>query len=147
MKFLLDTNIYFAVIHERGFLDRHRELLRRIGPLTYLSSVVRFELLQGAVGDLGRARVKIATRRLERTGRVHAPTDADWMLAGTIQGKIWDGDPSLRTKSFQNDILIACSARRIGAILITENRRYFDLIRRYLRHAALSIETLARLLG
>ena len=48
MNFLLDTNIYFAAIHDAGFLARHRDDLLRI---------VRAERLQGANGDLGRAGV------------------------------------------------------------------------------------------
>jgi len=62
VNFLLDTNIYFAAIHDDGFVDRHRDALLRIARRTFLSSVVRAELLQGAKGDLGRARVSRATR-------------------------------------------------------------------------------------
>jgi hypothetical protein len=38
VKFLLDTNVYFAAIHEQGYLDRHRAVFLRIGPLTYRSA-------------------------------------------------------------------------------------------------------------
>jgi predicted nucleic acid-binding protein len=144
VKFLLDTNIYFAAIHEPGYLDRHRPVFLRIGPLTYLSSVVRFELLQGAKGAAGRERVSRATRHLERVGRVVTATHADWVTAGTIQGRIWDRDPSLRDKRLQNDILIVCGARRIGAIIITDNADDFQLITKYLSHTSLSMESLAR---
>jgi predicted nucleic acid-binding protein len=144
VNFLLDANIYFAAIHDAGFLERHRDALLRIGPRTFLSSVVRSELLQGGKGDLGRARVSRATRHLERAGRVVPPTHDDWVSAGTVQGRIWDDDASLRNKRLLHDILIACAARRIGAILITENARDFDLIRRYLPHRALSISKLAQ---
>lgn len=144
MKFLLDTNIYFAAIQEPGYLDRHRPIFLRIGPLTYLSSVVRFELLQGAKGAAGRERVSRATRHLERVGRVVSPAHADWVTAGTVQGRIWDRDRSLRDKRVQNDILIVCGARRIGAIIITDNAGDFQLIAAYLPHTSLSMESLAR---
>jgi predicted nucleic acid-binding protein len=144
VKFLLDTNIYFAAIHEPGYLDRHRPIFLRIGPLTYLSSVVRFELLQGAKGAAGRERVSRATRHLERVGRVVTATHADWVTAGTIQGRIWDKDPSRRDKRLQNDILIVCAARRIGAIIITDNADDFRLIATQLPHTSLSMESLAR---
>jgi predicted nucleic acid-binding protein len=143
VKFLLDTNVYFAAIHERGFLERHRNLLLRLGPLTYLSSIVRFELL-GAKGHAGRTRVSRATQHLERTGRVMAPTHADLVQAGTVQGRLWDDHPSLRSKNLQNDILIVCTARRIGAVVITDNRDDFARIREYLPHRAL---TMAELVG
>jgi predicted nucleic acid-binding protein len=146
MNFLLDANIYFAAIYDASFLARHRDNLLRIGPRTFLSSVVRAELLQGAKGELGRARVNRATRQLERAGRVIPPTHDDWVSAGTVQGRIWDDDASLRTKRLLNDILIACATRRIGAILITENTRDFSLIQRYLPHRALTMDEVTQAL-
>jgi tRNA(fMet)-specific endonuclease VapC len=144
VKFLLDTNVYFAAIYERGFLERHRNLLLRLGPLTYLSSIVRYELLQGAKGDAGRTHVSRATQHLERTGRVVAPAHADWVQAGTVQGRLWDDHRSLRSKNLQNDILIVCTARRIGAVVITDNRDDFARIREYLPHRALTMTELVR---
>ena len=115
----------------------------RHGPRTYLSSVVRSELLQGAKGELGRARVTRATLHLERAGRVVVPTHADWVSAGTVQGRIWDEHASLRSKRLLQDILIVCTARRIGSIVITENAKDFDLVRKYLPHRALSMSDLS----
>jgi predicted nucleic acid-binding protein len=147
VNFLLDANIYFAAIHDPRFLAHHRQDLLRIGPRTFLSSVVRAELLQGAKGELGRARVNRATRNLERVGRVVPPTHDDWVTAGTVQGRIWDEDASLRSKRLLHDILIVCAVRRVGAILITENTGDFDLIRRYLAHRALSMTEMAQALS
>jgi len=138
VKYLLDTNIYFAAIYDPAFLPRYQDYLRRIAPRTYLSSVVRYELLQGAKGDLARARISRATQQLERVGRVVSPTHDDWVRAGRIQGKLWDEQPSLRAKKLQNDILIACTARRIGAAIVTENIADFVLVRRYLAHQVLT---------
>ncbi|NUQ75811.1 MAG: type II toxin-antitoxin system VapC family toxin [Polyangiaceae bacterium] len=161
MKFLLDANIYFAAIHDASFLAHYRDDFLRIGPRTFLSSVVMAELLQGAKGELGvvmaellqgakgelgRARINRATQHLERAGRVVPPTHDDWVSAGTVQGRIWDDDASLRTKRLLNDILIACASRRIDAILITENTRDFRLIQRYLPHRALTMAEVAKAL-
>jgi len=147
VNFLFDANIYFAAIHDRRFLVRHRDDLLRIGPRTFLSSIVRAELPQGAKGELGRARVNRATRNLERAGRVVAPTHDDWITAGTIQGRIWDDDASLRSKRLLHDILIVCTARRIGAIVITENAGDFEIIRGYLVHRAVSMTEIAQALA
>jgi predicted nucleic acid-binding protein len=147
VRYLLDTNIYFAAIADAKYLNHYREVFSRIMPGTCLSSVVRFELLQGAKGDVSRARISHVTRHLERAGRVVAPTHADWVQAGTVQGRLWDDLPSLRSKSLQNDILIVCSTRRIGALIITDNREDFGRIRRYLPHRALSMAELAGGLG
>lgn len=147
MRWLLDTNIYFHILHDPAYLARYRAALLRVAPQAFLSSVVRLELVQGARGDLARARVGKAVEPLERAGRVIAPTHADWTQAGIIQGRIWDDHPSLRTKTLQNDLLIVYTARRIGAIVITENTADFDLIRRYVPHRALGMQELARHLG
>lgn len=147
MNFLLDTNVYFAVLHDSTFLEHHRSDLLRIAPRTFLSSVVRAELLQGAKGNLGRARVSRATRQLERAGRVISPTHADWVAAGTVQGRIWDDDASMRTKHLLHDILIVCASRRIGAVVVTDNARDFAAIRRYLPHRAHSMSELGRALS
>jgi predicted nucleic acid-binding protein len=144
---LFDTNVYFHTLQDLPYLRRYRPALLRVAPHTYLSSVVRLELVQGARGDVARARVGKAVEPLERAGRVVAPTHADWTQAGVVQGRIRDDRPSSRTKSLQNDLLIVCSARRIGAMVITENVEDFDTIRRYLPHQAVTLEGLARHLG
>ena len=147
MRCLLDTNIYFQILHDRAYLARYRAALLRVTPQTFLSSVVRFELVQGARGDIARARVGKALEPLGRVGRVTAPAHSDWTQAAVIQGRIWDDHPSLRTKVLQNDLLIVYTARRIGAIVVTENTADFDLIRSYVSHRALSMQELARRLG
>src|SRR5262245_50566132 len=94
----------------------------------YLSSVVRAELTQGARGVLGRRLVSRLLRALERTGRVVTPTHNDWIEASTIQSRVWDSAPRLRTKSLLHDLLIAKSARRIGACVVTADLEDFEII-------------------
>jgi predicted nucleic acid-binding protein len=147
VKILLDTNVYFAAIHDARFVERHRETLLAIGPRLFLSSVVRAELLQGAKGDLGRARVTRATRQIERAGRVVAPSHEEWVRAGTVQGRIWDKHASLRNKKMLHDILIVCTARRVGAVIVTDNTADFNTVRAYLPHRAVAMDELPALLG
>jgi predicted nucleic acid-binding protein len=142
VKVVLDTNIYFALLYTPGYLDRYRETVHRLGPRLHLSSVVRSELLRGARGDSGRRAVARALRGLERAGRTVAPTHEDWIAAGRVQGEIWDEHPELRSKILQNDILIICSARRAGALIVTENLADFAIVRGYLPHTAVSIAQL-----
>lgn len=144
MRYVLDTNVYFQTLHDPAYLARYRAVLLQVVPQTFLSSVVRLEVVQGARGDVSRARVGKAVEPLERAGRVVAPTHADWTHAGIVQGRVWDDQPSLRSKSLQNDLLIVCTARRIGAMIITENVADFATIRRYLPHHALTMQELAR---
>ena len=143
MKYLLDTNIYVQTLHDPAYLARYRSALLRIAAQTFLSSVVRLELVQAARGDIARARVGKAVAPLERVGRVIAPSHEDWTRAGITQGRIWDAHPSLRTKDLQNDILIACTALRIGAVIVTSNTQAFDLIRPYVPHHAVTLQQVA----
>lgn len=131
MKVVLDTNIYVSLLQNSGEFERRRELLARVLPQTWLSSVVLHELLAGARGDLGRASVRRAVATLDRVGRTLVPDHKDWVLAGTVRGKIWEQRPDLRTKLFENDLLLACSAGRIGAFVITANTGDFAVIRRH----------------
>jgi predicted nucleic acid-binding protein len=142
LKFIFDTNVYFSLLHERSVLERLATSVAAVGPRLYLSSIVSCELLQGARGELGRARVRRATRQLERIGRVIAPSHSDWVRAGRVQSKIWDDRPDLLKKSLQNDLLIACSAARVGAIVVTSNTDDFELIRRYVMHHAIGLNEL-----
>ncbi|HXU29597.1 MAG TPA: PIN domain-containing protein [Thermoanaerobaculia bacterium] len=145
MKFLLDTSVYLTVLHDRSFAVAAEPMLRRIAPQMVLSSVVRAELTQGARGEPGRLLVAKLARALERVGRVISPIHEDWVEAASIQSKIWDQRPSLRSKRLLNDLLIARSARRVGACVVTDNEGDFDLIGRWIPIEVLrSTDLLAR---
>jgi predicted nucleic acid-binding protein len=144
VKYILDANVYFAALHKEQATTGLLELLARLMPSVWLSSVVHYELLSGARGDLGRAAIASLTRPLVRVGRVVAPSEPDWSNAGVAQSRIWDTVASLRTKRLQNDILIAMSGRRIGAAVITENAADFKVIARFVPHACFSTAELTR---
>jgi predicted nucleic acid-binding protein len=59
------------------------------------------------------------------------PTATDWWEAGRLVRVIGDSQGWDRTKrrDFQNDTLIALTARRHGATVITADRRDFELLR------------------
>jgi predicted nucleic acid-binding protein len=68
-------------------------------------------------------------------GRVHVPTLSTWQLAADVDRrlrKLRASEGSLRQRSFSNDILIAASARQLGATIVTENTADFDIIARVL---------------
>jgi predicted nucleic acid-binding protein len=142
MKVLFDTNVYFEALQEGPRAEQLIVALSRWMPSTWLSSVVLYEMLCGAKSELDRARVRRSVRTLESVGRVVSPTSADWARAGNVQGMLWDENPGLRQKRLQNDILIASSANRIGARVVTTNRKDFELIARFLPHEISSPEGL-----
>ena len=109
---------------------------RRFLPLvfqTFLSGVVVEELYAGALNPGAVRLIERYVGTLERAGRVATPTFQDWKEAGDLVARITRKEPGRKRKIQQmlNDILLALSARRIGADLFTFNRGDFELIRRY----------------
>ena len=109
---------------------------RRFVPLvfqTYLSSIVVEELHAGALDAAAIRLVEDHVGALEKAGRLINPTFQDWKEAGKLVANITRKEPGRKPKIQQmlNDILLAFSARRVGADLFTFNRDDFELIRRY----------------
>ena len=109
---------------------------RRFVPLvfqTYLSSIVVEELYAGALDAAAIRLVERHVGALEKAGRLINPTFQDWKEAGKLIAQITRKEPGRKPKIQQmlNDILLAFSARRIGADLFTFNRDDFELILRY----------------
>lgn len=100
---------------------------------THLASIVVEELYAGAL-DVGAIRlIERHVGALERAGRVVTPTFQDWKEAGKLIAQITRKEPGRKRKIQQmlNDVLLALSARRVGADLYTFNREDFELIRRF----------------
>ncbi len=109
---------------------------RRFLPLvfqTHLSSIVVEELYAGALDGPAIRLVERYVGALERAGRLVNPTFQEWKEAGRLVAQITRKEPGRKAKVQQmlNDILLALSARRIGAELFTFNRDDFNLIHRY----------------
>jgi predicted nucleic acid-binding protein len=93
------------------------------------SAVVLSELRRGARTPQAEKRVGQLFRRVRD---VWEPIAADWWEAGRLIRRIGDRlgwEPSKR-RDFQNDALIALTARRHGATVVTTNRHDFELLRR-----------------
>lgn len=133
---ILDTSVYIG--HwERGL---HEEALSRIRKAFVVrhSAVVLSELRRGARTPESRKLVdalfRLATIRW-------APTAEDWWEAGRLIQRIGDAQRWDRSKrqDFQNDTLIALTARRHGAAVVTANRSDFALLATEVRVAVLAV--------
>ncbi len=132
---ILDTNVYVG--HwERGQFLEELETVRRTFIIRH-SAVVLSELRRGA-----RTRdVEHLVARLFRLASIQwAPTTEDWWKAGQLIRKIGDarGWGSSKRRDFQNDALIALTARRYGATVVTADRTDFELLRSELGISVLS---------
>ena len=128
----MDTSVYI----DHWERDLHTDALERVRRAFVIrhSAVVLSELRRGA-------RTKEALRtvtRLHRLARtVWEPTPGDWWEAGWLVRAIGDARSWDRGKrrDFQNGTLIALTARRHGASVVTTNREDFELLARELRIA------------
>ncbi len=133
MPVLLDTNVYLDALKSATGATRFERQFLPLVFQTYLSSVVVEELYAGALDDGAMRLVERQVGALERVGRLVTPLFEDWKKAGKLVALITRREPGRKRKVQQmlNDILLALSARRMGADLYTLNRDDFKLIRRY----------------
>ena len=127
---IIDTSVY--VNHWEGVLDDQVLAWVRTKFVVRQSSVVLSELRRGARTSQSRRLVE----ELRRLTKIQwTPATADWWKAGVIIQKIGDAENWDRRKrqEFQNDTLIALSARRYGAAIITANRIDFELLAKEFR--------------
>lgn len=134
---ILDTSVYIG--HwERGLYEETLEAVRQ-AYIVRQSAVVLSELRRG-VRTREAERLVTALFRLARI--CWEPTAADWWEAGRLVQQIGDTEGWERHKrrEFQNDALIALTARRYGATVVTANLSDFTLLARALRIHVLGAE-------
>jgi predicted nucleic acid-binding protein len=133
---ILDTSVY--IDHwERGLYEADLTVVRERFVVRY-SAVVLSELRRGARTAAARRLVE-ALYRLAWT--LWTPTAGDWWEAGHVVRTIGDREhwDDHKRRGFQNDALIALTARRHGATVITADRRDFELLSRALRIRVLAV--------
>ena len=128
-KAILHTSVYLSFLrrdgklHDLGFLTRPT--------LLYMSSVVFAELYAGARDRTTIRLLEKLYRTFDRLGRVIAPDKQVWFQAGQVlrQMGVRHGFEARGLARLTHDILIALTARKIGAVVFTQNRRDFERIR------------------
>lgn len=131
-RVVVDTSVYIDVLRDRAFAATFRPLYERGLPRTHLSSVVAQELLAGARTVAHRRLARVLVEPFERARRVVTPTHPIWCDTGDVLAELWRSAPSFRSAvhgGLVNDVLIALTARAIGATVITRNRVHFEMIR------------------
>jgi|SRR5437868_1131046 len=107
-----------------------------------MSAVVIQELTAGAVDKSEVQRWQAAMRAHEKEGTLLVPTGEDWWLAGKVLNSLLRGlkskaggltprVPKAEQQRIIRDVLIARTARRAGALLLTDNVADFEKIRRF----------------
>lgn len=138
-KLIIDTNVFVsylrAGLHEKWIEGRIEETSR------FLSSVVLFELSMGA-SDQKRLRVVKKLVQSFPADRIISPTHGIYRKAADIFRELFGNNsaswPQDRLGPV-NDILIAATAFRMGATVITENEKDFSRIAGHLAGLRFSI--------
>lgn len=122
---IFDTSIF--IDHLRT--GCHEERIDTISGLIRTSSVVLAELLRGATKSAEYSFLK----ELEKNHPILTPTEKNWLESGQLLSKIRadKGFTPEKLRDLHFDILIALTARSVGARLITANRSDFELIKSY----------------
>ena len=137
---LLDSNVYIDHWEHGAHADQLDEL--RHAFIVRYSAVVLSELRRGAHSAAARRTVD-ALRRLATL--TWTPTEDDWWRAGELVQKLgarqgWD---TRKKRDVQNDALIALTAVRHGATVVTSNAADFELLGRELPLSALFLRARA----
>lgn len=130
-KVVIDTSCYLPYLNHPSQPQPPPLAQLIVSNTEYLSSVVFAELRAGAHRPEDIRRLKELRHLFHTRSRFLVPLLADWELAGEILarlGRKFDMEGKGLSRLF-NDVLIALSARRIGAIVITSNRIDFERIR------------------
>ena len=107
-----------------------------------MSVVVLQELVAGAPDSTGVKKYEAARKEYERENRLLVPTADDWFIAGKVLNSLLRGlkfkrvgrTPKLHPDEKQRiirDVLIARTARRVNALLITDNLDDFKRIKKF----------------
>jgi len=130
-KVIIDTSIYIPFINEGIF---HPILELEYGtPLFYMSAVVIEELYAGALDTISIKLLDRMYETFENLGRIVIPEASDWQKTGKVIAKLRQkyGFEEKYLSKTTNDVLIAFSAKRIGAIVVTNNTKDFLRIKEF----------------
>jgi predicted nucleic acid-binding protein len=132
--FLLDTNVYIDAFNDPAFGAEFRRFHQANLPRLVLSAVVAHEIPVGA-NDANRLRVleRGLLEPFRSRRRLPVPSMRTWELAAEIDRglrRLGGFAGSLGTRAFANDMLIAATARELGATIVTRNLSDFRVIAR-----------------
>ena len=122
MIYTFDTNVVIDALRRPAEMLVLKEFLEWALPHTALSSVVASELLAGARTDSARRLVeRVLLGAFERPGRIVAPSTVAWAKTGLVLGRATTASIGA---SWQNDLLLAHTAREFGWTLITRDKDF-----------------------
>jgi predicted nucleic acid-binding protein len=127
MKVLLDTNVVIGFFRNPGAKEEFESRTHR--PLLFMSSVVTLELLAGCRTSRQETALANFLKPFEKAARIITPDHACFREAGRVLAGLGrDQIGTAHRRQIVNDVLIAVTAARSGAVVVTSNARDFALI-------------------
>ncbi|HEY7553620.1 MAG TPA: PIN domain-containing protein [Candidatus Binatia bacterium] len=127
-RIVIDTNIYIDWIND----GLYETVIFQRDAVKHLSAIVMMELGAGAFSPPDRKIVRDLASVFARVGRILTPTVSMYQDAAEVLRQLQVSFhytlPSAH--GLANDVLIALSARSIGAVVFTQNDRDFSAIQR-----------------
>ena len=130
MKLILDTNVCIAFFRNPVLKEEFESRTQR--PLLFLSSIVAMELLAGCRLPRQEKALTNFLKPFEKAGRVVTPDHGSFREAGKVLAGLGaDGIGTAHRRQMLNDVLIAVTATRAGAVVVTANARDFAQIEKH----------------
>lgn len=134
-KYVLDTHVFIDAFRDPIANERLQRFHRAFSPFEHLSVVVAQELRAGVrrPGDR-KALERNVLMVFTRAGRTITPSADAWHRSGDVLAEMasQEGLEIARvSKAFAKDVLLALSCREAGCVLVTDNERDFQRIRRF----------------
>lgn len=133
-KYVLDTQLFINAFRDRVANEELQRFHRAFSPFEHLSVIVAQELRAGVKPRDRKALERNVLTIFKRAGRTITPSADAWHRSGDLLAEMarQDGLEIARvSKAFANDILLALSCREAGCVLVTDNERDFQRIRRF----------------
>lgn len=136
-KYVLDTQLFIHGFRSRAANEALQQFHRVFAPGEYLSVIVAQELRSGIRRPQDRkALEKHVLKIFERANRTITPSTDAWHRSGDLVAEMarQEGlEIAHVSKAFANDILLALSCRETGCVLVTDNEKDFQRIRRFVQ--------------
>ena len=135
-KYVLDTQLFIAAFRDPAANEALQQFHRAFAPFEHLSVIVAQELRAGVRASDRKALERHVLKVYERANRMITPSTDAWQRSGNLFAEMArkEGLELARvSKAFANDVLLALSCREAGCVLVTDNERDFQRIRRFVQ--------------
>ena len=134
-KYVLDTQLFINAFRDPVANQALQQFHRAFSPFEHFSVIVAQELRAGVQRPQDRkALERNVLKVFQRANRTVTPSADAWHRSGDLLAEMarQEGLEIARvSKAFANDVLLALSCREAGCVLVTDNERDFQRIRRF----------------